>query len=140
MVDMAEEDPRLWKIIKMVEDYNSKVINKYLSIGAEYMGFGDDLGLQNSLPMSPEMWRKFIKPSFMRMFKPCRDADVPVFLHTDGHILEIIPARFGYELVINCGILFYVAITADTFNELNYKEGQEVWVTFNPSVVRFIPG
>ncbi len=57
-----------------------------------------------------------------------------------GTIHEIIPARFGYDIVVNCGILFYVAITTDTFNELKYKEGQNVWVAFNPSAVRFIPG
>lgn len=91
MMDMALDDSRLQKIIRMVEDYNSVVIRKYLELGAEMMGFGDDLGLQNSLPMSPAMWRKFIKPSYERMFRPCREADVPIRLHTDGHILEIIP-------------------------------------------------
>lgn len=58
----------------------------------------------------------------------------------NGTINEIIPARFGYELVVDCGILFNVAITSEAFEELNYKEGQEVWVAFNPSAVRFIPG
>lgn len=91
MMDLAADDPRLGKLIMMVEDYNSAVIRKYLDIGAEYMSFGDDLGLQNSLPMSPAMWRKFIKPSYERMFGPCRQADVPIRLHTDGCILEIIP-------------------------------------------------
>jgi len=91
MLDIATDEPRLHKLIRMVEDYNSAVINKYLSLGAEYMTFGDDLGLQRSLPMSPAMWRKFIKPSYERMFRACREADVPIGFHTDGHILEIIP-------------------------------------------------
>jgi len=56
-----------------------------------------------------------------------------------GLIVEIIPARFGYELLVDCGILFYVAITSDTQSELEYKEGQKIWLAFNPSVVRFIP-
>lgn len=91
MVDLAADDPRLQKLIQMVEDYNAGVIRKLLALGAEYMSFGDDLGLQNSLPMSPAMWRKFIKPSYARLFGLCREAGVPVYLHTDGHILEIIP-------------------------------------------------
>jgi len=91
MMDIATEDPRLWKLIKIVEDYNRVVIGECLALGAEYMHFGDDLGLQHSLPMSPAAWRKFIKPSYERMFRPCREADVPIYLHTDGHILEIIP-------------------------------------------------
>jgi hypothetical protein len=91
MLDLATQDPRLTRLIRMVEDYNSAVIRKYLDLGAEYMSFGDDLGLQGSLPMSPTMWREMIKPSYARMLAPCREAAVPVSLHTDGHILEIIP-------------------------------------------------
>lgn len=91
MLDMASDDPRLKKLIDMVEGYNTRLIHQYLDLGAEYMVFGDDLGLQKSLPMSPRMWRKYIKPSYWRMCKRCRDADIPIYLHTDGHILEIIP-------------------------------------------------
>ncbi len=90
MIDMATEDRRLWHVIQMVETYNSVVIGKLLSLGAELMLFGDDLGLQRSLPMSPAMWRKYIKPSYERMLRPCQEADVPVYLHTDGHILDVV--------------------------------------------------
>jgi uroporphyrinogen decarboxylase len=90
MIDMATEDRRLWQVIQMVEAYNSVVIDKLLSLGAELMLFGDDLGLQRSLPMSPAMWRKYIKPSYERMLRPCQEAGVPVYLHTDGHILDVV--------------------------------------------------
>jgi hypothetical protein len=91
MMDIATDDPRLQILIDMVEKYNCAVINRYIELGAEMMSFGEDLGLQNSLPMSPTAWRKYIKPSYERMFMPCRDRDIPIRLHTDGHILEIIP-------------------------------------------------
>ena len=91
MMDMAADDPRLQKVIQMVENYNRVVIDRCLALGPELMAFGDDLGLQKSLPMSPEMWRKYIKPSYMRMFQSCREAQVPIRQHTDGHVLEIIP-------------------------------------------------
>ena len=91
MMDMITGDPRLPRLIRMVEDYNAAVIGKHLELGAEYMTFGDDLGLQDSLPMSPALWRTYIKPSYDRLLRPCREADVPVYLHTDGHVLEIIP-------------------------------------------------
>jgi hypothetical protein len=91
MLDLVTNAPQLPHLIHMVEEYNLAVIEKYLSLGAEYMSFGDDLGMQRSLPMSPEMWRNTIKPPYARMFRPCYEADVPVYLHTDGHVLEIIP-------------------------------------------------
>jgi uroporphyrinogen decarboxylase len=90
MVDMAADEPRLPGLIRMVEAYNLAVIRRYLELGAEYMQLGDDLGHQDALPMGPDGWRKWIKPSYMRLLDPCRRAGVPVYLHTDGHVLEII--------------------------------------------------
>jgi len=90
MLDRATDEPRLGKLISIVEDYNVAVIDRVLEMGAEYLACGEDLGMQQALPMSPPMWRKFIKPSYEKMFGPCRDRGVPIFLHTDGHILEVI--------------------------------------------------
>ncbi len=90
MLDMATGEPLLDSLISMVEDYNSAVIEKLLNLGAEYMHFGDDLGMQRSLPISPAMWRQYLKPAYDRMFRPCREAQVPIYFHSDGHILEII--------------------------------------------------
>ena len=91
MMDLATRDPRIYRLIDMVLDYNVTVIGKYLELGAERMSFGDDLGLQKSLPISPAMWREVLKPCYEAMYGPCRDRDIPVHMHSDGHILEIIP-------------------------------------------------
>lgn len=91
MIDMATDEPRLQRLIAIVEHYNSVVIRQWLEAGAERIGLGDDLGMQRSVPMGPALWRKFIKPPYERMLRPARERDVPVYLHSDGHILEIIP-------------------------------------------------
>ena len=91
MLDLALGDPRIYRLIDIVLDYNVTVIRKYLELGVEQMGFGDDLGLQKSLPISPNMWRQVLKPCFEAMYGPCRDRDIPVSMHSDGHILEIVP-------------------------------------------------
>lgn len=57
-----------------------------------------------------------------------------------GKIKEIIPARFGFELVIDTGIMFYVAISTEDQIDKNYAQEQNIWLTFNASSVRFIPG
>ena len=91
MIDMATDEPNLHTLIGIIQRHNVAVIRKYLQLGVDLMSFGEDQGMQAALPMSPEMWRKFIKPTFEAMFGPCRDAGVPIRMHTDGHILEIIP-------------------------------------------------
>lgn len=56
-----------------------------------------------------------------------------------GIIKEIIPARLGFEIIVNTGIDFYVSVSSDTIKTRHYTEGQEIWIAFNPSAVRFIP-
>lgn len=91
MLDLALGEPRLEKLISIVLGYNVAVIQKYLELGVECMAFGDDLGQQRSLPISPDMWRRMLKPCYEAMYGPCRDRGVIVRMHSDGHILEILP-------------------------------------------------
>jgi len=90
MIDLATDDPHLASLIRIVEDYSAAVVRRYVELGAEIIGLAEDLGMQVALPMSPAMWRRFIKPSYMHIMEPCRRGDIPVTLHSDGHILEII--------------------------------------------------
>ena len=91
MLDFATDDPRIHELIRIIEDYSVAVVDKYLGLGTELMSFGEDLGMQTALPCSPAMWRAFVKPTYESVCCRCRDRGVPVYLHSDGHILEIIP-------------------------------------------------
>ncbi len=98
MMDIASEETRLNEIIEMLLNYNLKLVDKWIEIGAEIIYFGDDLGLQKSLPISPSAWRRYLKPCYAKIFGTCRDRGVYVYLHSDGHILEII------KDLVECGV------------------------------------
>ncbi|MBD3184861.1 hypothetical protein GF312_21440 [Candidatus Poribacteria bacterium] len=99
MVDFAEEPPELQMLIDIVLNYNMKNLEFRLK---DYNGtmihFGDDLGMQDRLPMSPEKWRKYLKPCFARIYGRCHEEGLYVYMHTDGHIVEIIPD------LVDCGV------------------------------------
>jgi uroporphyrinogen decarboxylase len=90
MMDFVSDEPKVHELIAKIEDYSVAVTQRYIDMGTEYMIFGEDLGNQHALPISPEMWRKYIKPSYEAIMGPCRDAGIPVYLHSDGHILPIL--------------------------------------------------
>ena len=101
MIDFAEEPPELQQLIDLVLQYNLRQArNRLAGMAADpqVVYFGDDLGLQNSLPMSPTTWRTYLKPCFAAVYKPFVEAGHTVYMHTDGHILEIIPD------LIDCGV------------------------------------
>ncbi|MBT3376209.1 MAG: hypothetical protein HN742_28915 [Lentisphaerae bacterium] len=101
MIDFAEEPPELQLLIDKVLAYNLRQMRIRLA-GLEgqegqIVAFGDDLGTQHALPMRPETWRKYLKPCFEQIYRPFREAGHYVYMHTDGHILEIIPD------LVDCG-------------------------------------
>jgi len=97
MIDFAEEPPELQILIDKVLDYNLGELDLLLEEKPEIIELGDDLGNQDALPIHPQKWLKFLKPCYARLFEKCHQAGSLIYLHSDGHILEIIPA------LIDCG-------------------------------------
>ncbi|HBC88742.1 MAG TPA: hypothetical protein DCZ94_17510 [Lentisphaeria bacterium] len=101
MIDFAEEPPELQMLIDTVLEYNLRQRDIWLKNHkgkGEMFYVGDDLGMQHSLAMGPEKWRKYMKPCFMQIYQPVRQAGHYVYMHTDGMIYEIIPD------LIECGV------------------------------------
>jgi hypothetical protein len=100
MVDFAEEPPELQRLIDIVLAYNQRQLTLELAKSKEpgMYGFGDDLGMQHALPISPEKWRRYLKPCYAAMYGRWRAAGHTVYMHTDGHIVPIIPD------LLDCGV------------------------------------
>ena len=100
MVDFAEEPPELQMLIDIVLEYNMGQLQKRLDGLNEpsLVSFGDDLGMQTTLPMGPQKWRKYLKPCYQKLYALCHEQGHSVYMHTDGHIVEIIPD------LIECGV------------------------------------
>lgn len=90
MLDLGSEEPRLEKLIEMVVAHNLELVKKMAGAGAEMIYFGDDLGQQKSLAISPAAWRRWLKPAYRTVLAPCREAGVLVYFHSDGRIVDII--------------------------------------------------
>ena len=101
MVDFAEEPPELQMLIDIVLEYNLREVEKLIEEqgpGDRLQYFGDDMGMQTSLPISPAKWRKYLKPCYASMYGRCHEVGWSVYMHSDGHIWEVIPD------LIECGV------------------------------------
>lgn len=102
MLDFAEECDELQILIDKVLEYNCYQIEAVLPhIQGEYMSFGDDLGMQHSLAIGPQKWRKYMKPCYKKMYDMVHAANKMVYMHTDGMIYEIMPdlAECGVNMI-----------------------------------------
>jgi len=70
--------------------------------GADILGSGDDVGMQTGLMMSPETWRKWLKPRQAAVFQTAKEIkpDIITRYHTDGNV-EVILDDF-VEIGLDC--------------------------------------
>jgi uroporphyrinogen decarboxylase len=66
---------------------------QYAALGPDVITFGDDVGTQRAMLMSPDMWRRWLKPRLASVIAAARSVhpDVLIFFHSDGNIRPIIP-------------------------------------------------
>ena len=98
MVDIATDDPHLPRLVGMLTEYELALVNRWLEMGVDFVGFHTDIGSQKALMISPAKFRRYIKPMFATLFQACRKAGAHVCLSSDGHVLEIV------DDLIECGI------------------------------------
>jgi uroporphyrinogen decarboxylase len=114
--DMADDEPELAILIKMVEEFNLSLVERYISLGATFMSYPEDLGMQQGPMLSPEHFRKYIKPVYERMMAPAREAGAFIHMHSDGDVRTLV------DDILDCGI--------DAFNLQDLVNGID-WIAEN---------
>ncbi len=78
-------------------------------LGVDILWLGDDFGTQESLIISPALWREFFKPRYAKLIAAFREVkpDVKIAYHSDGNIESLLPE--------------YIEIGVDIFNAVQPK-------------------
>ena len=73
--------------------YHLEAAKKLTGMGVDMIWTGDDVGAQNSMLISPKMWRRFLKPRMANFIAELKtiNPQVKVAYHSDGVIYPIIP-------------------------------------------------
>ncbi len=88
--DMADGEPKLADLISLVEDFNYGYVMKWMELEPDMMSYPEDLGMQSGPMLSPDHFRKYIKPVYQRLMKPARDRGCIVHMHSDGDIRTLV--------------------------------------------------
>jgi uroporphyrinogen-III decarboxylase len=89
LLDMADGEKRLWQLIETVESFSAEIVQHYIDRGVAMMRYPEDLGMQLGPMLSPEHFRKYIKPVYERLMVPAREAGCLVHMHSDGDIRKL---------------------------------------------------
>ena len=90
LADFYEEEELLTGLLDKITDFQVELAKRYVSIGVNCGRTVDDYGTQQSLIVSPAMWRQFIKPRLARIIAVYRDAGLPMIHHSCGNVMSIV--------------------------------------------------
>ena len=88
--DMADSDPNLDKLVEMVYDFNRQIVDKYTDMNIDIITYAEDLGMQKGPMLSPNNFRKYIKPSYQRLISPAKKKGMLIHMHSDGDLHDLI--------------------------------------------------
>ncbi len=89
LFDLMDGEPRLRSLIDKVETFSTGIVQSYLDVGAAMVCYPEDLGAQTGPLISPQLFRKFIKPVYERITALTRRAGSLVHMHSDGNIRDL---------------------------------------------------
>ena len=91
MFDMADEEPLLDELIEQLTDFNLTLVSRFINSGCcVSMAYPEDLGMQIGPMLSPDHFRRYIKPAYQKLMKPAVELGIPIHMHSDGDIRDLV--------------------------------------------------
>ncbi|MEI7615786.1 MAG: uroporphyrinogen decarboxylase family protein, partial [Actinomycetota bacterium] len=126
MMDMAMEDEKaVWLLDQITEKacYRAAIFARQ---GADILGLGDDIGMQDSIMMSMEMYQQWLKPRLAKVIRAAKNVnpDILISYHSCGYI-----EPFINELIeVGVDILNPVQVKASDMDSKKIKKefGNEI--------------
>ena len=90
-VDLAEDSDGLHTLIQKVHQFFMREMEAWADTNIDALFYMDDWGSQQTLLISPDMWRRIFKPLYKDYIDLAHAAGKKIFMHSDGCIIDIIP-------------------------------------------------
>lgn len=137
LMDLVSEPELAEAVIRKIAGHTRRLALASASAGIDVLCFYDDAGTQRNMQISPELWRRFIKPAWRDVLDAVRQAypHVKFFLHCCGKIDAIVPdvIELGFH------ILHPVQPECMDFGETYRNYGREIVLTATISAQQIFP-
>jgi uroporphyrinogen decarboxylase len=119
MMDMMANPEMANFILDKVSDFYHEYYRRMFEEAADLIdvfALADDLGMQNTLLISPEMFDDFVAPRLKKMANLAHSYNIKLLLHTCGNIESLIPR------LIECGVDILDPIQPESMDPLEIKK------------------
>jgi len=90
MTDFLLEPERAGCLLDRIFSFDNDLITIAAEHGFDGIHFQDDWGTQDSLIISPDLWRNIFKPLYKTQFEHAHEKGLHVWFHSCGNILPIV--------------------------------------------------
>lgn len=93
LTDMYSDEETAYYHLERVTQIECDRARMFAESGVDTIRYGDDVATQLDMMMSPDLWRKWLKPCLRRVIAAAKEVnpDLIIDFHSDGNIQRIIP-------------------------------------------------
>ncbi len=124
MMDMTMEDEKAIYMLDRITEHSCQRAAAFAAAGADMIELGDDVGMQDSIMMSREMYREWLMPRLAKVIKAAKAVNpaVLIFYHTCGYVEPLI----GDLIEAGVEVLNPVQPECMDFAEIHEKYGDRI--------------
>lgn len=90
-VDLMLRPESMLAFMRALHEFYCRLMEEWAKTEVDALTFMDDWGSQRSLLICPDVWRELFKPMYRDYIEIAHSAGKAIFMHSDGHILDIFP-------------------------------------------------
>jgi hypothetical protein len=90
-LDLNRPSALLLEFLERLHEFYMEELSIWARTDVDALTFMDDWGSQRALLVAPELWRELFKPLYADYISLAHAHGKAAFMHSDGHITEIIP-------------------------------------------------
>ena len=91
LMDLLDPPAALRRLLGQMHEFYCAEFEAWAATDVDALRFMDDWGSQRSLLISPALWREWFQPLYRDYIEIAHGAGKPMFMHSDGYILDIYP-------------------------------------------------
>jgi uroporphyrinogen decarboxylase len=127
LLDFALDEPLADRMVERCVDFSDFLAAEAMKrFDLDWLWTGDDVASQSGMIISPDQWRRLVKPHLRRLFSRAVDAGLPVAYHCCGALRPIIP-----DLIeIGCTVLNPIQVGCPGMDPMTLKTDFGAELTF----------
>jgi uroporphyrinogen decarboxylase len=90
-MDLADPPAAMLRFLTALHRFYCRQLDAWARSDVDALMMGDDWGSQRGLLIRPALWREVFKPMYRDYVQIAHSAGKQLFMHSDGHILDIYP-------------------------------------------------